>query len=168
MHKTLEDTYWSRLKLLIRGLLFYNTIYWRRASDGLNPPKLTRAERKAYAPPKDPEVVKPRVKPRARIDQARRNQMLQELSRLRFKLPPAIAGTIPASAVPQAIEQPLPLARPMPAPLAPLQAASSVKGLHSPPSGMPMKRRRKRRVPRTTVEKLASRSFLARILDRLT
>jgi hypothetical protein len=62
-----KETLWKRVKLLVRGILLYNTIYWRRASDGLKPPKLTSAERKLYAPPKNLEVIKPRLNPKARL-----------------------------------------------------------------------------------------------------
>jgi len=57
-----------RFKLLMRGLLFYNTVYWNRASDGLNPPKLSSIERELYAPPLDHDVIKPRGNPRAHIE----------------------------------------------------------------------------------------------------
>ncbi len=69
MQKNLgKETLWKRVKLLVRGMLLYNTIYWRRASDGLKPPKLTPAERKRYAPPLNLEVVKPRLNPKARLE----------------------------------------------------------------------------------------------------
>jgi hypothetical protein len=62
-----KETLWKRVKLLVRGLLLYNTVYWQRASDGLKPPKLTHAERKLYEPPRNLEVIKPRLNPKARL-----------------------------------------------------------------------------------------------------
>ncbi len=51
-------------------MVFYNTIYWRRASDGFKPPKLTRDERLQSQPTRDLAVIKPRARPRARLDSA--------------------------------------------------------------------------------------------------
>ena len=68
MHRPLRDPLYSRIWALIRGLLFYNTVYWRRASDGLNMPSLTAEERERQRPERNPEIIRPRIYPRARID----------------------------------------------------------------------------------------------------
>ncbi len=49
-------------------MVFYNTIYWRRASDGLQPPKLSRDERQQNRPVRDLAKIRPRANPRARLD----------------------------------------------------------------------------------------------------
>jgi hypothetical protein len=92
----------------MRGLLFYNTIYWRRASDGLKPPRLTSEQRRSLAPPKNLDVIKPRVKPRARLDEIRRQHMIDELSRMRDKMPAAMVSKLPArGSLPEDSEAPM-------------------------------------------------------------
>ena len=66
-HHTLQDTFWTRFRDLIKGLLLYGTINWRRASDGLKPPKLTPLERKIAMPSKNLDVIKPRENPQAAL-----------------------------------------------------------------------------------------------------
>ena len=66
-HKTLQDTFWTRFQDLIKGMLLYGTVNWRRASDGLKPPKLTALERKIAMPSKNLDVIKPRENPQAAL-----------------------------------------------------------------------------------------------------
>ena len=68
MHRPLREPIYLRLWNLIKGVLFYNTVYWQKASDNLNMPKLTREERERLRPVANLEVIKPREKPRARLD----------------------------------------------------------------------------------------------------
>ena len=68
MHRPLRVPFYLRVWNLIKGLLFYNTWNWEKASDGLNMPTLSREEREARRPKADLEIIKPREKPRARID----------------------------------------------------------------------------------------------------
>ena len=68
MHRPLRVPLYLRVWNLIKGILFYNTVYWEKASDGLNMPTLTREERERSRPKPDPEIVKPREKPRVRKD----------------------------------------------------------------------------------------------------
>ena len=77
----LKEPFWKRLRLLARGLLFYNTVYWRRASDGLRPPTLSPTERKLYEPPLDLDMVRPRQNPRARLELARAKKKLRAIAR---------------------------------------------------------------------------------------
>jgi hypothetical protein len=151
------------LKELVRGMLFYNTIYWRRASDGLNPPKLTPEERKMHAPPKDLEVIKPRETPRARIDvarrEAKRRQMSEELARFRMKLPGPVGPRITGGA-------PAPGARPaivLPTPAWPQGNSHSHR---SAPVANPIKRRRRRRGRRSPEDEAPAPGFMARLLAR--
>ncbi len=60
-----------RLKRLIRGLLFYGTIDWARASDGLKAPPPRPAERSKLAPSRDLTIIKPRGKPLPRADEGK-------------------------------------------------------------------------------------------------
>ncbi len=71
MHRPLREPIHSRIWRLIRGLLFYNTVYWRRASDGLTMPTLTPEERERQRPARNLEIIKPRTRPRAHIEAAR-------------------------------------------------------------------------------------------------
>jgi hypothetical protein len=157
LHKPLKVTFWSRVKLLVRGLLFYNTVYWKRASDGLNPPKLTSEERKSYVPPKNPEVIRPRDKPRARLVEARRRQTQDDLARWRLRLPPALGGRIPPAAA---------------APQARLGAGIPAGGsgpLRSPTTLVnPIKRRRRRHRQRPPGDDSPVRGFFARLLEKWT
>ena len=68
MAKPLKETFLSRVYRLFYGMVFYNTVYWRRASDGLQPPKLTRDERQQSRPVRDLAKIRPRSNPRARIE----------------------------------------------------------------------------------------------------
>ena len=72
MHRPLRVPLLLRVWNLLKGLLFYNTWNWEKASDGLNLPKLSREEREQKRPKPDPEIIKPREKPRARLDLRRR------------------------------------------------------------------------------------------------
>ncbi len=71
MHRPLREPLYLRVWHLVRGLLFYNTVYWRRASDGLNLPSLTPEERERQRPERNLEIIKPRTRPRAHIEAAR-------------------------------------------------------------------------------------------------
>ncbi len=75
MHRPLREPLYLRVWHLIRGLLFYNTVYWRRASDGLNLPSLTPEERERQRPERNLEIIKPRLKPRAHIEAARGGEL---------------------------------------------------------------------------------------------
>ena len=66
-NKTLQVTFWTRLWDLIKGMLLYGTVNWRRASDGLKPPKLTPHQRKIAMPSKNLDVIKPRENPQAAL-----------------------------------------------------------------------------------------------------
>ena len=66
-HHTLQDTFWTRLRNLIKGMLLYGTINWRRASDGMKPPKLTPSQRRTAMPSKNLDVIKPRENPQAAL-----------------------------------------------------------------------------------------------------
>ena len=66
-NKTLQVTFWTRLRDLIKGMLLYGTVNWRRASDGLKPPKLTPQQRRVAMPSKNLDVIKPRENPQAAL-----------------------------------------------------------------------------------------------------
>lgn len=68
MAKPLKETFFSRVYRLFYGMVFYNTIYWKRASDGLQPPKLSRDERLQNRPVRDLAKIRPRSNPRARLE----------------------------------------------------------------------------------------------------
>ncbi len=140
------------------GLLLYNTIYWRRASDGLNPPRLTPEERKNYAPPKDFDVIKPREKPRARLDEVKRRQRAEEFAKVRLKLPRSVVHDDPGPASEEREEfRPAPFGGERPA------------GMYhrTPPAGMTVvKRRRKHRSHRASVEDSTAVGFLARLVSK--
>ena len=120
MLKPLELPWRVRLWQFIRGVLFYNTVYWKRASDDLNPPSLSREERLNAQPARNLEIIRPREHPRAKIVAARGAQI---------SLP--VVGLMPASepdsaepvsevleSVPEIIEPPVepdPVAAPPPA-----------------------------------------------------
>ena len=69
-HKSLQVTFWTRLRDLIKGMLLYGTVNWQRASDGLKPPKLTPHQRKIAMPSKNLDVIKPRENPQAALVKA--------------------------------------------------------------------------------------------------
>lgn len=75
MHRPLRVPLYLRVWNLIKGVLFYNTVYWEKASDGLNLPTLSREERESKRPKADLEIIKPREKPRARLDTFRGAQV---------------------------------------------------------------------------------------------
>ena len=158
MHKQGDDTFGRRLKLLVRGMLFYNTIYWKRASDVLDPPKLRPEERQGYAPQRDPDVVRPRENPRARLQDLERRRVSAEIARLRVEVPPAVPAKpdVPAVSVASVPE------------VNPGKAAPAMKKKwrSSSSSARAMKRLRKRRSPKYWEERPTARSFLARILQR--
>ncbi len=66
-NKTLHVTYWTRLRDLIKGIVLYGSVNWRRASDELKPPKLTPHERKIAMPAKNLDVIRPRENPQAAL-----------------------------------------------------------------------------------------------------
>ena len=71
MHRPLRVPFHLRVWHLVRGLLFYNTVYWRRASDGLNMPSLSMEERERQRPARNLEIIRPRMRPRAHIEAAK-------------------------------------------------------------------------------------------------
>ncbi len=75
MHRPLRVPFYLRLWQLVRGLLFYNTVYWRRASDGLNMPSLSAEERERQRPSRNLEIIRPRTRPRAHIEAAMRGEL---------------------------------------------------------------------------------------------
>jgi hypothetical protein len=168
VHKSLVDTRWTRFKELVRGLLFYNTVYWRRASDGLKPPKLTPEERRSLAPPKNLDVIRPRVKPRARLDEVRRKQMIDELSRLRSKMPDSMARKPPgggetAPATPVAVA---PASHPAGAvTAAPAGRPATVHRTVRPHLNTPIRRRR-RRSPRPAENEVPAPGLMARLFGK--
>ena len=136
---------------MIRGLLFYNTVYWRRASDGLRPPRLTPAERKALAPAPIPEVIRPRANPRAHLELTNHRRQREEAEQMRGGLPPDVAATFAAE---------LP-----PAP-ATASGKASPRGPRVPGSGPRNARRRRKRAHRMSVQEAPSTGLLARIISR--
>lgn len=68
MHRPLRVPWYLRVWNLIKGVLFYNTVYWQKASDGLNMPSLSREEREKSRPHANLEIIKPREKPKSRLD----------------------------------------------------------------------------------------------------
>ena len=71
MHRPLETTFWMRFSRFIKGVFLYNTIYWKRASDDLQPKRMSREERASLRPVRDLNVIRPREKPRAAIELAK-------------------------------------------------------------------------------------------------
>ena len=63
--KSLKETRWTRLRTFLRGLLLYNTVYWRRASDGVDrsASRVGRTERQNKRPRVDPGLLRPRMLP---------------------------------------------------------------------------------------------------------
>ncbi len=63
--KSLKETPWTRLRAFLRGLLLYNTVYWRRASDGVDrsASRVGKAERAKSRPQVNPELLRPRARP---------------------------------------------------------------------------------------------------------
>ena len=92
MPKPLKETFLSRIWRLFVGVVFYNTVYWRRASDGLNPPKLSHDERQQRRPVRDINKIRPRSHPRARLDaqeSSTTDVSVPRLSDAPLNLPPA-------------------------------------------------------------------------------
>lgn len=75
MHRPLREPLYLRVWRLVRGLLFYNTVYWKKASDGLNLPTLTPEERERQRPERNLDIIRPRVRPRAHIEAARGGEL---------------------------------------------------------------------------------------------
>ena len=75
MHRPLRVPLYLRVWNLIKGLLFYNTWNWEKASDGLNLPRLSREEREQKRPRADLEIIKPREKPRAKLEVRRKTRI---------------------------------------------------------------------------------------------
>jgi hypothetical protein len=60
--KSLRQTRWTRVREFLRGLLLYNTVYWRRASDSTRNNKNRIRRNELEAPRPDPGMVKPRAR----------------------------------------------------------------------------------------------------------
>ena len=75
MHRPLRVPLYLRVWNLVKGLLFYNTWNWEKASDGLNLPKLSREEREQKRPKADFEIIRPREKPRAKLEFRRKGRV---------------------------------------------------------------------------------------------
>ena len=75
MLKPLELPWRVRLWHFIRGMLFYNTVYWKRASDDLKPSTLSREERRNLQPTRNLEIIRPREHPRAKLGAGRGGQV---------------------------------------------------------------------------------------------
>lgn len=98
MHRPLREPIYLRFWNLIKGVLFYNTVYWQKASDNLNMPSLTRAERERLRPVANSEIIKPREKPRARLDTFRGAQIsdpVQEIQEANAADEPGTGEEIP-------------------------------------------------------------------------
>ncbi len=100
MPKIPKVTRWTRFKVFVRSLLLYNTIEWGRASDGLKPPKATREERRQKRPVRDLTIIKPREKPRAKLQSEQGAE--SHANEPSYVLP----APIPVAAVPGAGEPP--------------------------------------------------------------
>jgi hypothetical protein len=128
LNKPLKDTLWTRFVGLMRGVVFYGTVYWRRASDELKPPRTTAKERKEKMPVRDFTYIKPREKPRARINRtnSESQKIIAEAQLAAPTPPPKPAPTpTPEPLVPVPFEKrPPPALRtpPPPAPSAEAQA----------------------------------------------
>ena len=156
LQKLFQGYRWSRFAQLIRGLVFYSTIYWKRASDGLNPPRLSPEERKLHVPEPDPDVIKPRYKPRAHLEEAEQRRRAEELARVRVRLPAPIASQVAASKPPG----------PSPAGSdAAADAAVTASHVHTPLPKL-TRRERKRRAHRLLVAGAPSPGLVARLLGR--
>ena len=60
--KSLHQNRWARVREFLRGLLLYNTVYWRRASDSTRNNKNRVRRNELEAPRPDPGMVKPRAR----------------------------------------------------------------------------------------------------------
>ena len=126
MLKPLELPWRVRFWQFLRGLVFYNTVYWRRASDDLNPPTLSREERLSHRPEPNAEIIRPREHPRAKIMAARGGQVSLPLMG-----PPTLA---------ESVEQ---MQESVPPPAEPVPVAAPDAGAAEPP--VVIRRRRYRR-----------------------
>ena len=120
MPKIPKVTRWTRFKAFLRGLLLYNTVYWTRASDGLKPPKATREERRQNRPVRDLTIIKPREKPRAKLE--------EEVS------PSAALGIILPAPEPVAIPAPGPAAKRVKVRRRRKHRRAGLSTMHAPPS----------------------------------
>lgn len=132
MHKPLDLPLRVRLWQFIRGLLFYNTVYWKRASDELTPPRLSRKDRQLYQPTRDLTIIRPRENPRAGLDSLE-------------SAPVSVPGAVlpPAASRPVLPEKPVDIAPPLPLPVkaSPPPRATAA----APQPDVMVKRRRYRR-----------------------
>lgn len=53
-----------RFSRFLKGVFFYNTIYWKRASDDLDIRHMSREERSSLRPKRNLEIIRPRENPR--------------------------------------------------------------------------------------------------------
>ncbi len=109
MLKPLELPWRVRLWQFIRGVLFYNTVYWKRASDDLNPPSLSREERLSAQPARNLEIIRPREHPRAKIVAARGAQISLPVVGLPPTFESELAEPVPklVEPVPELVEPPV-------------------------------------------------------------
>ena len=70
MNRPLETTFWMRLRQFLKGVFFYNTFYWRRASDDLEIHRMSREERASLRPKRNLEIIRPRERARAHVTNA--------------------------------------------------------------------------------------------------
>ncbi len=87
-HKSLKVTFWTRTRDFLKDILLYGSVNWRRASDELQPPRLSPTERKMAMPTKNLEVIKPRHNPQAALIKTLPKKPLTA------KLPDVTAGAI--------------------------------------------------------------------------
>lgn len=97
MHRPLREPFWSRVWRLIRGILFYNTVYWERASDAVKLPETDLAVREALRPERNLELIRPRAVPRANSDEKAKPRPAKRLGS-----PPPTASSDPAAPAPVA------------------------------------------------------------------
>lgn len=149
MHRPLRDPLYLRVWHLIRGLLFYNTVYWRRASDGLNMPSLSAEERERQRPERNLEIIRPRARPRAHIEAARGGEI---------SLPPA--SPLLEAAETAAVDEQASAS----APAAFTEPQAEAAGEETEP--VYVKRRRYRRRSLTRGSEVDRDSFLARVFGK--
>ena len=89
MHRPLRVPLYVRVWQFVKNLLVLNRVDWHKASDGLNMPTLSREERELRRPKADLEIIKPRDKPRARIDAFRGAQVSKPVQLSQVSEPPA-------------------------------------------------------------------------------
>ena len=71
MHRPLRIPLHLRVWQWLKNLLLLNRNDWNKASDGLNMPTLTHEERERARPKPEQDLIRPREKPRARLDSFR-------------------------------------------------------------------------------------------------